>query len=217
MSHESYIVACRHCGTRIISPGPGCAECRPFKPKPWRDPCVFGGAMVGSDPVPDPYAELNAAVSAGRRYRFQQIPGGRWSDWQKPTAGTDTAAMAFMSWTYPASHYEIEPVPVVPPKDLAQRLDVHMHALQLMHYTAGREPTHADLLRDALKAEGVTDPAMVMATLMPSEWSIRYDYAPALALGFEVLVPRGHDKPDADGICAALALGKARLQIVRVP
>ncbi len=55
-------------------------------PKPWRDPCVFGGAMVGSDPVPlpvDPLPDVKAHYKAGGRVECSW-QGGPWRETQDP-------------------------------------------------------------------------------------------------------------------------------------
>lgn len=45
---------------------------------PWRDPCIFGGAIVGSEPVPAPvdrFAHLRQAMRAGKiRVQIVKIP-----------------------------------------------------------------------------------------------------------------------------------------------
>ncbi len=49
----SYDINC-HIHGWTLAVMPVCPKCAREKPKPYRDPCIWGGAMVGSDPAPRP-------------------------------------------------------------------------------------------------------------------------------------------------------------------
>lgn len=99
----------------------------------------------------------------------------------------------------PLESYRIKPVPVA--NDLAARL-----------FAATRGLATVDHLRQALRDEGVTDPAMVMHDAPINSWSHEMWGVPT---SFKVVVDVPEDK--ASIVYQSLLQGKARLQIVRVP
>lgn len=104
MIHNEKCPRCPRCRGTIYNAVSGCHWCGPSK-QLWRDPCVFGGAMVGSEPIipvapVDSYAHLRQAVRDGRRIRRARATW-RWED--------------NGNWVFscPVEDYEIEPLPVV--------------------------------------------------------------------------------------------------------
>lgn len=82
---------------------------------------LFGGAIVGSDPVPvkvDPLADLKAAWMAGKRVRICTEEGGV-GEWKSSKTHPN-----YFSWSSDPANYQIEPdpVPVDPYARLRQAL-----------------------------------------------------------------------------------------------
>ena len=210
MSNEQHTARCRHCWELIAMPSPGCIECRRFKPaaEPWRDPCVFGGAMVGSEPIPvSDHADLDAACITGQRYRWRINTGSDWGHWIK----SDPRMIG--GWTSPRDHYELEPIGQG--KDLAERLWKYFHGVDLTI----RHPM--DVLRAALDIEGVRDPRIPCRLFLdgkPSSIEIFHGGGPGCELQVEMEEkPICGDNLSDASFNEAMRAGKIRVQIVKVP